>query len=909
MPNENSGSKLKKLFLFDGSALAYRAYYAFVRNPLINSKGENTSAAFGVVGSIIKVLNKEKPDFLAVIFDTKEPTFRHKLYDDYKATRSKMPDDMVSQLPRIYQAIDALNIKQISMEGYEADDIMATLARQGAQEGLSIHLVTSDKDMFQLINENIHMYIPQKGSLPPVRMDREAVKKKIGVYPENVTELMALTGDSSDNIPGIPGVGPKTALSLLEQFGNLQNILDKAEEINAKGIRNKVLNNKDMALLSLKLVTIDQNVSLDIKMDDLIRSEPDIEKCKKLFIDLEFFNLLKEITGESVKKPVEQKQSKASYKLVKTISELKNIVEELSTKKEIAFDTETDSVNALQANLVGISLAGKAGDAYYIPVSHTEQPEKNLKLSEVVKILKPLLTDNKVQKIAHNFKYDWQVMIRHGITVSPVSFDSMLASYIINSSARGHNLDNLAFEHFNYRMTPITDLIGSGKNQKSFATVDPQTAAQYSGEDADYTYRLRGIFAHKIDELNLHHLYYDIELPLVSVLSRMEMNGIKIDLDFLKTLSNDMQAEIDRIARGIFEMTGYEFNLNSTQQLSRILFDELKLPARRKTAKKTGFSTDVRVLEELSALHPLPKAILEYRQYNKLKSTYVDAIPELVNPETGRIHTSFNQTITSTGRLSSSDPNLQNIPIRTENGREIRKAFIPGDKNSSLMVADYSQVELRILAHYSDDKGLIRAFKNGEDIHARTAAEVYGIPIENVNREQRRAAKTANFAVVYGVSAYGLSQQTELNLAESKEFIDTYFDRYPGIKTYMKKTLDFARENGYVTTLLDRRRYLPDINNKNFQIRQFAERTAINTPIQGTAADIIKLAMIKIDKAINSMKSKMVLQVHDELVFDAPDDELEELKNIVQKQMSGAIKLEVPLDIDIGVGPNWLEAK
>ncbi len=910
MPDKKSNSsKAKSLFLIDGSAIAYRAYFAFIRNPLINSKGENASAPFGFVNSLAKIIREENPDYIAVVFDTKAPTFRHEMYDEYKATRAKMPDDMVAQLPRIHQVVAALNIPEFSLEGYEADDIIATIAARAASEGLNVHLVSSDKDLFQLVNDRVRMYVPQKGSEPALVMDREAVKRKIGVYPEQVIEFMALTGDSSDNVPGIPGVGPKTALSLLEQFGSFDQILERAEEIKAKGIRSKVLENKDKAILSLELVTIDRNVPITYTLDDLARREPDQKKCKTVFTDLEFFNLLKEFVGESAGETKPAAMLKADYKRIESVKELKNLVSLLSKKKEFAFDTETDSLDALSANLVGIALSASQGQAYYIPVGHTESPEMNLPSDEVREILSPLMKNPRIQKIAQNFKYDLQVMERAGYTIAPISFDTMLASYIVNPSARGHNLDSLALEHFDHKMIPISDLIGSGKKQKSFATVDPETASRYAAEDADYTYRLRGVFAPKIEEKKLSRLYYDIELPLIAVLSRMETAGIKIDTGFLKKLSRDMQIEMEKTTGAIYDLAGHEFNIKSTQQLSKILFEELKLPTKRKTAKKTGYSTDVRVLEELSAIHPLPRAVLEYRQINKLKSTYVDAIPNMVNPATGRVHTSFNQAVTATGRLSSSDPNLQNIPVRTETGREIRKAFIPADDNHSLLVADYSQVELRILAHYSDDKNLIKAFKDGEDIHARTAAEVYGVAIEKVTSEQRRAAKTANFAVIYGVSAYGLSQQTELNLTESKSFIDTYFERYPNIRKYMDDTISMARSEGYVTTLMGRRRYLPEINSDNFQVRQFAERTAINTPIQGTAADMIKMAMITIDKAMASMKSRMVLQVHDELVFDAHNDELDQLKRLVNKHMSGAIKLKVPVVVDIGSGSNWLEAK
>lgn len=898
----------KSLYLVDGSALAYRAYFAFIRNPLINSKGENTSAAFGFVNSLVKIIREEKPDYLAVIFDTKAPTFRHKMYAEYKSTRAKMPDDMAAQLPRIHQAVEALNIRHFGMEGYEADDIIATLALEGAKQGFAVSIVSGDKDMFQLIGDGVKLYIPQRGAEPPVVMDREAVKSKLGVYPEQVIDLMAMTGDSSDNVPGIPGIGPKTALSLMEQFGSLDDILKNAEGISAKGVRQKVMEHRELALLSRKLVTIDCQVSVPVQLCDLVYREPNLDQCKQLFTELEFFNLLKELFGTQKPAP-EVTIIKPAYERVASIEKLQSLVQYLSEKKEIAFDTETDSLNPVLANLVGIALSAKAGEGYYVPIGHRHRPEYNLDKERVRELLTPLLSDQKIQKIAQNFKFDLHVMQRAGYEIEPISFDTMLASYVLNPSARGHNLDNLALEYFSHRMIPISDLIGSGKKQISFADVDPDQAAEYSAEDADYTYRLRGIFAPQIEEKKLAGLYYDIELPLIAVLTQMESAGVKIDVHFLNELSGQMKKEMDQIAGAIYSMAGFEFNINSTQQLGKILFEQLQLPTKGKTAKKTAFSTDVGVLEQLAVLHPLPKAVLEYRQLTKLKSTYVDALPELINPETGRLHTSYNQAIAATGRLSSSDPNLQNIPVRTETGREIRKAFIPTDENHSLLAADYSQIELRILAHYSEDEGLITAFRNGEDIHTRTAAEVYGVRLDQVTPEQRRAAKTANFAIIYGVTAFGLSQQTELNLAQSKEFIDTYFDRYPKIKNYIDETIAGARRNGYVTTLMGRRRYLPDIESKNRQIRQFAERTAINTPIQGTAADMIKLAMIKISREIRSFKSKMVLQVHDELVFDAHNEELRQLEELVRRQMTTAIMMKVPLAVDIGTGANWLEAK
>jgi len=901
----------KSIYLVDGSAIFYRAYFAFIRAPLINSKGENTSAAFGFVNSLLKILRDENPDYFVVVFDTKEPTFRHKMYDEYKSTRAKMPDELVEQLPRIHQTVAALNIPSMEMAGFEADDIIGTIAKAAEKKGLEVRCVTGDKDFFQLVTENVKVYNPKKVSEKAELFGPDEVKEKFGVLPEQVIDKLALMGDSSDNVPGVPGIGPKTADKLLEQFGTFENILNGYDRIKSKNIRAKIENNIEQAKLSRVLVTIDVDVPIEYNIDDFKRREIDYDATKKLFLELEFNNLLKQLmpgTTDIIKTP-EKKTEKTDYRLVGSLKELKELINRLSKKKEISIDTETTSLNTLEAELVGVSLSVKANEGYYVPLGHSIDKDKNLPFDESLEILKKFLENPKVQKFGQNIKYDLEVLHRYDIDIDPISFDTMLASYVLDPSARQHSLDFLAMKHFDYKMQPITDLIGTGKKQTTFDTVPVDKAVFYAVEDADLTYRLRGVFAPLIDELELQNLYYNIELPLIKVLAAMEETGIRVDDKFLGKLSKDMDRKLAGIQKEIYKIAGGEFNINSTRQLSHILFEKLNLPTKGKTAKKTGYSTDVKVLEELSQIHEFPKLILDYRQLTKLKNTYIDAIPKLISPVTGRVHTSFNQTIAATGRLSSTDPNLQNIPIRTEEGRRIRKAFVPRDKDYVLLAADYSQIELRILAHYSNDKGLISAFKKGDDIHARTAAEVYGVKIDKVTPEMRRAAKTANFAVIYGVSAYGLSQQTELDLGESKDFIETYFERYPGIKTYMNETKQSARDKGFVTTLYNRRRYLPDIMAKNFNVRQFAERTAINTPIQGTAADIIKVAMLKIHKQMAGMKSKMVLQVHDELVFDVYKDELETLTGIVKNGMEKAIKLKVPLIADIGIGDNWLECK
>jgi len=902
----------KTLYIIDGTALFYRAYFAFIRNPLINSKGENISATFGFINSLLKIINGEQPDYLTIAFDTRQPTFRHKMYDEYKSTRAKMPEELVDQLPRIHQAVEALNIPVFEKEGYEADDIIGTIATKAAKEGLDVWCVSGDKDFFQLVNDNIKIYYPKRTTGEAEKFGPEEIKNKFGVYPSKVIDKLALMGDSSDNVPGIRGIGPKTADNLLTQFGSLEKILENYELIKSKGVRQKIAADKDNALLSKKLVTIKKDVPIEFNIEDLKRKEINFEAAKKLFVELEFQNLLKQLfrDTESNQLPeMEKMSSKVDYKTVTSIDDLKLIIEKLSKVKEIAVDTETTSIHSLLAKLVGVSLTDKAQTGYYVPLGHSVDKEKNLPKQEALKELKKLLENPKVQKIGQNIKYDLQVLHHYDIDIHPISFDTMIASYVLNPSARENSLNYLAMKYFNYRMQPIKDLIGSGKKQKTFDTVPIEKATFYAVEDADYTYRLRGKLAPLIDEYEMNNLYYNIELPLIRVLSDMEETGIRIDTNFLAELSIEIQKKIEELEKEIYKIAGVKFNINSTKQLSHLLFEKLNLPTKGKTAKKTDYSTDVKVLEELAHIHPFPKLILDYRQLTKLKNTYIDAIPKLVNPDTGRVHTSFNQTITATGRLSSTDPNLQNIPVRTEEGKQIRKAFIPTDKNHTLLVADYSQIELRILAHYSDDQSLIKAFKNNEDIHARTAAEVFGVSLDKVTREMRQAAKTANFAIIYGVSAYGLSQQGSLTVTESKEFIDTYFERYPGIKKYMDTMKQSAREKGYVTTLFNRRRYLPEINSKNYRVRQFAERIAINTPIQGTAADMIKVVMIKIHKKIDKMRSKMVLQVHDELVFDADRNEVEELKHIVKNNMEKAVKLNVPIIVDIGTGDNWLEAK
>jgi len=860
------------LILIDGSAIAYRSYYAFIRNPLINSKGENTSAVFGFTNSLIKLIEQISPSHIACVFDTPAPTFRHKLYTEYKSTRAKMPDELADSLPWIKEIIAGFNIPLIEMEGFEADDIIGTLSKKAALNGFEV-----------------------------------GVKEKMGVLPDKIIDLLALMGDSSDNIPGVPGVGEKTALKLLNQFGDFETVLQSADKVTQKKIAQSLKENAELARLSFQLVTIDCDVPVEFDDQAFALKQPSKRELAGLFKKFELSSLYKKYSGledDTVQKELFT-EARVKYETVKSVSQLDEILTAAENAGEAAIDTETTSINALNAELVGISIAFKESEAFYIPLKHNDA-NANLPFSESLEKFSRFFS-SKIKLTGHNLKFDRQVFDNYNLDLQQIHFDTMIASYLLDPGRRSHKLDSLAVDYFNYKMQPITELIGKGSKQLPFSVVPIDKATFYAAEDADFSLRLKNLFSPKLEKQKLEELFYDIEMPLLSVLGDIEKTGVAVDLAFLKELSNDYGEKMAQIEGNIYEEAGQKFNINSPAQLRVILFDKLGLPSTRKTTKGREKSTDVGVLKKLALIHPLPRLILNYRLYMKLRSTYINAIPKLINSQTGRVHTSFNQTVTATGRLSSSDPNLQNIPIRTEEGREIRKAFIAGE-GFNILSADYSQVELRLMAHFAKDKTLIESFKLGEDIHKRTAAEVFGIDINDVTSDQRRSAKTANFAIIYGVSAYGLSQQAEMSVNESKEYIDAYFERYTGVKKYMDDIKAFARQHGYVETLLERRRYLPDINARSRQAREFAERTAINTPIQGTAADLIKLAMIRIADKLKSKKSKMILQVHDELVFEQYLDEREFLKRMVKDQMENALKLDVPIKVDLGEGDNWLEA-
>ena len=901
----------KKLFLIDGSALAYRSYFAFARNPLINSKGENTSAVFGFLNSLLRIIEDQQPDYLAAVFDTPEPTFRHKIYPEYKATREKMPDEMREQLPRLKQVLDALNVAVIEMPGWEADDIMGALAKQAESQSCETFLVTGDKDFLQLVSPLIKIYNPRRAGEDVEILEEQGVMKKIGLPPTKIVDYLSLMGDSSDNVPGVPGIGPKAALEILTQFDNLEDVYSNLDKIKRETIRKKLSEHKDQAFVSRELVTLHTEISLKVKIDELERKSPDPVRTFKLMKELEFHSLLDRFSGY-------EKVDNLNYITIKDLEQLNELVIKLKSCHHFTLDLETTDVDPMRADIVGLSFSWKEKEAYYIPVVSeriaatldlfSEKKFRGLPLKTVLDSLNPILEDKSIKKCGQNVKYDILILSRLGIEVTGIDFDTMVASYVVNPSLRQHNLDALALAYLNYRKIPTKDLIGTGKKQITMAEVPIEDVSRYACEDADFTQRLRHILEPKLQEYGLTQLFETVELPLIRVLMEMERNGVSLNVPYLHQMSKKLEKRLNQLIKNIHHLAGQEFNINSTKQLSEILFNKLKLPVIKRT--KTGPSTDVKVLETLAHEHQLPRELLEYRQLSKLKSTYVDALPKLINPETGRVHTSYNQTVAATGRLSSSDPNLQNIPIRTELGRKIREAFIPVDDNHVILDADYSQIELRIMAHLSQDPALIKAFQEGKDIHRETAALIFKLSPADVTDDMRRRAKEVNFGIMYGMGPYGLASRLDIPQEEAEIFIVNYFASYPKIQEFMMNVQESARNNGYVTTLLNRRRYLPDIHSDNRQVREFAERNAINTPIQGTAADLIKVAMIKIFNRLNEKKlaTKMIMQVHDELVFEVPNHEVDIVKELVQKEMENAIELLVPIKVDIGIGNNWLEA-
>ena len=883
------------LYIIDGNSYVYRAYYAI--KSLTNSKGFPTNAILGFTNMLLKIIREKKPEGLVVSFDSPAMTERQMLYSQYKANRKETPPDLVEQLPHIRKVISALRIKVFEMPGYEADDIIGTIAKRAASEGSNVYIVTADKDMLQLVDERIKVYDPMKDRM----LDRAYVMEKFGVGPERVTEYMALTGDASDNIPGVKGVGEKTAKDLLASFSSIEDLLEHAGRIPREKLRAMITGSRDIMLMSQKLATIDTAVPIDFDIVEFGLLEPDWLSLLSFFKEFEFTSLMKLLPYQTAALVTTNRH----YEAVFSADTLREAVAVL--KSELAFDTEATGKNPLVDKLVGLSLCKDRGKAYYVPVGHLQslvREHSQLNKEVVLQILSPVFADSRISKIGHNLKYDMMILAAEGVTVDGPLLDTMIAAYLLNPNKAVHSLDEVCFEYLSKRKKSFMEVL---KKRQSFAEVPIDEATPYAAEDAALAFELKDQLFGRLKESGLESVYSSIEMPLIKVLVDMETAGIKVQKDLLVEMSKELAIDIAAIEKRVYFLAGEEFNINSPKQLSAILFTGLGLSPSRKT--KTGFSTGVDVLEELAESHELPREVLHYRSLTKLKTTYIDVLPGLVNSRTGRLHTSFNQTVTATGRLSSSEPNLQNIPVKGDWGKRIRAAFV-AEQGNLLLSADYSQVELRILAHLSRDAGLISAFRGNIDIHTRTAAEIFGVPLESVSPEMRRTAKTVNFGVIYGISSFGLSETLNIGRKEAEKFIKQYFDRHPGVKDYIEQLIAETTEKGFVTTLFGRKRPVPELKNQNKNIRQLGERLAVNSPIQGTAADIIKLAMIAIRERLiaESLQARMILQVHDELLFELPESELQAVERIVRGGMEGVIELSVPLKVDIGHGRNWAEA-
>ena len=917
----------KKLFLLDAMALIYRAYYALNKNPRINSKGLNTSAILGFANTMFDVIKNEKPTHIGVAFDTRAPTFRHIEFAEYKANREAMPEDISMSIPYIKQLIKAFNIPILFADGFEADDVIGTLAKKAEENGFETFMMTPDKDFGQLVSENTFMYKPPRmGNKAQILGVEEICMKYNLKRPEQLIDILGLWGDTSDNIPGVPGVGQKTAMKLVGEFDSIENLLKNTNKLKGK-LKENVENFSKQALFSKELATIILDVPVDFDEEHLKISEPDIETLKTLLEELEFRAFAKRVfTQISLKKSGETKSeeiqgdlfggdvfqssnqikdTKHNYYLINKKNDREKLIKNLLQQKNICFDTETTGVDANNTELVGISFSYKKGEAYYIPM-----PENYDDALSIVSEFKTVFENPEIEKTGQNLKFDISVLKWYDTEVKGKLFDTMLAHYLIEPEMR-HNMDYLSETYLNYKPVSIETLIGKkGKNQGSMRNVNIDILSDYACEDADITLQLRNILLPKLKETDTENLFNNIEIPLIPVLASMEAEGVKLNTEALKDFSIQLADEISKIKKQIFEKSGIEFNIASPKQLGEVLFDKLVVTDKPKRTKTKQYSTGEDVLRKLINKHPIIQNILDFRSLTKLKSTYVDALPNLINQRDGRIHTSYNQAVTVTGRLSSNNPNLQNIPIRTEKGREIRKAFVPRNDDYTLLAADYSQIELRIIAEMSKDEGMMNAFLNNVDIHSTTASKIYNVPVEEVTKDMRRNAKTVNFGIVYGISAFGLSERLNIPRKEAQEIIDQYFDKYPGVKKYMNSTIQFARDNGFVETIMNRRRYLRDINSNNGTVRSFAERNAINAPIQGSSADMIKIAMISIFDEFEkrNLKSKMILQVHDELIFDTHKDEIEIVNSIVEEKMKTAFKMNVPVVVDINTGNNWLEA-
>ncbi len=898
----------KKLVLVDGSSFLFRAFHAIPN--LTNAEGMPTNAIYGVANMLRKLLADHKSDYFTVVFDAPGPTFRHEMYEEYKAHRPPMPDDLRVQIEPLHELIKSMGIPLIMEPDVEADDVIGALAKQAEQQGYDVVIATGDKDMAQLVSDHISL----ENTMSDTRMDKQGVEEKFGVKPEQIIDYLALMGDSSDNIPGVPKVGPKTAAKWLKQYGTLENLIEHADEIKGK-IGENLRNHLSELPLSKALTTIKCDIPISYSLDDLKCKKPDLSRLKELVKKLGFSTWLRQLEAEGFTAGEKETDSvgdliDTDYQTILTETALDNWLKRLQQAALFAFDTETSSLDYSQAEIVGVSFAIEEGEAAYVPLAH-DYPgtPKQLYRDATLLKLKPLLEDKQQAKLGQNLKYDANVLANHGIELCGIKHDTMLESYVYNSTATKHNMDDLAKTYLGLETIHYETVGGKGAKQIPFQQVPLEQAAPYAAEDADITLRLHQVLYEKLKQIpKLETLYREMEIPLIPVLSRMERTGVLIDRDMLAQQSMELASKIESIEHHAHELAGQAFNLGSPKQIQEVLYDKLKLPVLKKTPKGQP-STNESVLQELAQDYPLPKLILEYRSLSKLKSTYTDKLPQQINPKTGRIHTSYHQAVAATGRLSSSDPNLQNIPIRTEEGRRIRQAFI-APEGCKIVAADYSQIELRIMAHLSGDEGLLNAFSQGIDIHSATAAEVFGVPVEQVTQDLRRSAKAINFGLIYGMSAFGLGQQLGLPRNQAQEYIDLYFERYPGVKAYMDNIRQLAHEQGYVETLFGRRLYLPEIKSRNAARRQYAERTAINAPMQGTAADIIKRAMISTDRWIQTEKPavKMIMQVHDELVFEIDESQLEASIDVIRNKMCSAAELDVPLVVDIGIGKNWDEA-
>ncbi len=928
-----------KLFLLDAYALIYRSYYAFIKNPRMTSKGVNTSAIFGFVNTLEEVLRKENPTHIAVAFDPAGPTFRHTQFESYKAQREATPEDIKTAIPVIKKILEAYRIPILEVEGYEADDVIGTIAKQVDKSNFDVYMMTPDKDYAQLVDDHIFIYKPKYGSNDFEILDYEKVLEKYNLKnPQQMIDLLGLMGDASDNIPGCPGVGPKTADKLLTEFGSIENLLKNTKQLKGS-IKEKVEENKDQILFSKFLATIKTDVPLKIETDNLKRQQIDEAALREIFDELEFRTLTNRILNpqtnmeKQTSKPQQPMQGNLfdepleeiaprpslfdlpkdftdihstphSYVLIEGDEKLEELNRKLCAQPSVCFDTETTGTDPLLAELVGMSFAFDEGEAFYIPISSNREEAQRQ-----VNFFKPFFENENIEKVGQNLKYDMLELRNYGIEVKGKLFDTMIAHYLLNPELR-HGMDYMAETFLKYKTIHIDELIGpKGKNQLNMRDIDPQIVCEYAAEDADITLKLKNVLEKKIHENNLDKLLYEVECPLIYVLADMEWTGVRLDLKALEELSKQLTEELSAIEHEIVQMAGIDFNVNSPKQIGEILFDRMKIVEKPKKTKTGQYSTNEEELEKLRGKHPIIDKILEQRGIKKLLSTYIDAFPQLINPRSGKIHTSFNQTVAATGRLSSTNPNLQNIPVRDERGKEMRKVFIP-DEGCVFASSDYSQIELRIMAHLSADKNMVEAFMHDQDIHAATASKIYHVPIEEVTADMRRKAKTANFGIIYGITPFGLSERLSISRSEAKQLIDEYFETFPDVKRYMDESIATARTKGYVETIFGRKRYLPDINSRNANVRGFAERNAINAPIQGSAADIIKVAMIKIHNrfAKEKLKSKMILQVHDELDFNVVEEELDAVRKIVVEEMEHACKLIVPLKTDFGYGKNWLEA-